>query len=62
MKWSRKLRQATPRRKQAACGGTSTAIDLNDLLEARKDGKVRALLRDAEEESARVAREGRKRW
>jgi hypothetical protein len=62
MKWSRKPRSTAPPPHQAGHGGASAVVDLNDLLEASKEGKVRALLRDAATAGARAAREGRKRW
>ncbi len=61
MKWSRKLRSVERTPEGAACGA-SAVVDLNDLVDSRREGRVKALLRDAETEGARVSREGRKRW
>lgn len=59
---SSKLTGAAPPPGRAVHEGASAVIDLNDLLAAGKDSKVRALLRDAQAEGARAEREGRKRW
>jgi hypothetical protein len=61
MKWSRKLRSVGRAPEGVVCGA-SAVVDLNDLVEASHEGRVKALLRDAETEGARVSREGRKRW
>jgi hypothetical protein len=37
-------------------------IELDELQEAQRDPRIKALLKRAAEEGARVEREGRKRW
>ena len=41
---------------------TAAEIDLDELQEARRDPRIKALLKKAAAEGARVEREGRKRW
>jgi len=45
-----------------AIDGPAAEIDLEDLKEARRDPRVHALLAEADQEGARVEREGRNRW
>jgi hypothetical protein len=49
-----------PRRE--APEGPAAEIPLDELMEAREDPRLAALLKDAEAERQRVDREGRRRW
>jgi hypothetical protein len=37
-------------------------IDIDDLIEARRESQIMALLNEAEADGARAAQEGRRRW
>lgn len=41
---------------------TLAEINLDELQEAREDPEVKALLKEAAAEGARIKREGRQRW